>query len=534
MNIRLRYVVLFSILSLIFSCAQQVAPSGGIKDENPPKVLSSKPLNKTINFKAEKITIKFDEYVQIKDPSKIVISPLLKDKPTIEANGKLIEITFNKTLPEPNTTYTINFGNSIVDNNEGNPLENFSYVFATGDFLDSNYVKGQIKNAFNAKPEKDILVGLYKSNQFTDTTVFKFYANYFSKSKEDGSFIIENLPNDSFLLFAFKDQNSDNKYQKTELVAFENKPLKTEEIKPKKLLLFEPNNYKPNTIIDTLSKNIGKYQFVFYKNENCEIRPSSNKEHYSNWTKGPKNLDTLTLYFKQINDSSSEEFIYTNTDTSFKINIKTKNKARYQNFSLNIIGQSIPTDSIQIVSSVPIDTLTINNIDFKEDTIKLNPLYFKQINNQKWLLYHPLKEGKNYTIAIEDSSIQNIYNQYNKSINTLITPKNTKEFGTLNIIGNYNGKEQLIVQLVENNADEKVIKEYTIVKNTTIKLNYILPGQYLLKVIQDVNYNSRWDNGNYEKQIQPELVVYKNEPIIIKANWDIDQTIDFDKLINNL
>jgi hypothetical protein len=533
MSIISRYLIVISFLSLLFSCAQQVAPSGGKKDENPPKILSTKPLNKTTNFKSEKIIIRFDEYIQIKDPSKIVISPFLKDKPTIEANGKSIEITFNKTLPEPNTTYTINFGNSIVDNNEGNALENYSFVFATGEYLDSNIVKGLIKNAFTAKPENDIVIGLYKNFQFNDTTVYKNYPNYFSKSKDDGSFEIENLPNDSFYLFAFKDKNADLKYQKNELVAFEAKPLNTEQNRINKLLLFEPNAHKPNTLIDTLSRNRGKYQFVFYMNENCHIKPSINKSYYLNWAKGPKDIDTLNIFLKVINDSLPEEFTFTNMDTSFRFNIKTKNKAKNQYFNINIIGQSTPTDSILIVSTVPIDSITTNNLDFKEDTIKINPLYFRQLNNQKWLLFHPLKEGRNYTLAIQDSSIQNIYNQYNKLTSTILTSKNIKDYGTLNLISNYTGKEHLIIQLVENNADEKVIKEFTISQTTNKKLEYLMPGQYLLKVILDANSNSKWDNGNYENQLQPELVVYKNEPIIIKSNWDIDQTIDLDKLINN-
>jgi hypothetical protein len=158
------YLIFLSFLWA--SCAQQVVPTGGIKDDVPPKVLLYKPDNKTIRFNSDKIVIKFDEYISIKDPGQIIISPLLKNKPTIESNGKQISVAFLQSKPINNTTYTINFSNSIADVNEGNTLNNFSYVFSTGEYLDSNYVTGKIIQAENTKEEKDILIGLYHKANF--------------------------------------------------------------------------------------------------------------------------------------------------------------------------------------------------------------------------------------------------------------------------------------------------------------------------------------------------------------------------------
>ena len=183
----------FAFLVSIFltSCAIQVPPAGGDQDTSAPKVLESVPENSSTNFTGHEISIRFDEFIQLKDAqTQLVISPPLNQFPELKLRKKNLFIHFEDTL-EQNTTYSFNFGNSIVDNNEGNPIENCQFVFSTGDVIDSLEVTGSIHDAFDAKPEKDALVMLYK--QDIDSLPFIKRPYYFGKSDEEGDYLMRNI-----------------------------------------------------------------------------------------------------------------------------------------------------------------------------------------------------------------------------------------------------------------------------------------------------------------------------------------------------
>ena len=165
---KLQTLLYIVFVSFFFSCAQVVIPSGGNKDIVPPKVVKYIPDSASINFKSKSIAIFFDEFVYLKDlNNQLIISPPLEYQPDIKLKNKIITIDFDKNeILKLNTTYSISFGNAIQDIHENNPIENFKYVFSTGNFIDSLIVKGKIENAFDHKTEKDILVMLY--NAFKD------------------------------------------------------------------------------------------------------------------------------------------------------------------------------------------------------------------------------------------------------------------------------------------------------------------------------------------------------------------------------
>lgn len=531
---RLTQIVGLFFLLFIFSCAQQVAPSGGKKDENPPKVIGCKPSNKSTKFEADKISIYFDEFIQIKDPSQIVISPFLKDKPQIEAIGKNIEIVFMRSRPEKNTTYTINFGNSIIDVNEGNVLTNFSYVFASGDLLDSNKIGGFIYNAFNNKPEKDIVVSLYKKTGFTDSTLQKKYPNYFAKSKEDGSYSIENLPQDTFYMFGFKDANTDNKYQKNELISFANYPVLTDiENIPRKLYLIEPELYLENTVLDSIHKQRGKFLFPIYKPKNIHIKPLGISDYYSEFITGKNAIDTIVIYIPQYSDTAVQIFSIQTTDTSYNAYVKPRIKSKFPDYTIQIKLPNKIGDSIYFISSIPTDSLPISKFTFKEDTIQITPAYYKKLSAFKTVVYYPFLEAKNYSISIKDSMFKNIFERYNKSVFSTFSVKGVKEFGNITINPTYSGSADLIIQLVETSADEKVQAEINGKIPQIINWNYLLPGTYKIKIIEDLNHNGIWDSGNFNKREQAERVFYVKQEIIVKAYWDIEQRIDLNNIINN-
>jgi hypothetical protein len=221
---KLKKSIIYTVIAVVFflggACAKMGSMSGGIKDVDPPVLLSSKPANYSVNFKSQKIELVFDEFIQLKNVNQeLIISPPLPKKPDVRLKEKSIIIDLKNDLRE-NTTYTLNFGKAIADNNEGNPLTNFEFVFSTGSYLDSLSVKGHIVNAFNLQPSKDpFIVGLY--DQTEDSVPIKTIPVYVGKTDEKGRFRINNLKADTFKVFALKDLNYNLRFDlPTEEIAF--------------------------------------------------------------------------------------------------------------------------------------------------------------------------------------------------------------------------------------------------------------------------------------------------------------------------
>ncbi|MFO7827113.1 MAG: Ig-like domain-containing protein [Bacteroidales bacterium] len=212
MKLKNKYAGLFliAILFLISSCAKIVAPTGGPKDEEPPTIISSNPQNYSVNFSDDQIKIEFDEFIQLKDLNQnLIVSPPLEETPEVTVKGKTLNIEFLSELKD-STTYNIYFGSSVQDYNEGNPIENFQYVFSTGAYIDSLSIEGKVLNAFNLIPEEDVFVMLY--SDFSDSVPMKKIPEYISKTDEEGFFRINNIRNEKFKLFSLRDANKNYLY----------------------------------------------------------------------------------------------------------------------------------------------------------------------------------------------------------------------------------------------------------------------------------------------------------------------------------
>jgi uncharacterized protein (DUF2141 family) len=209
---------------LLVSCGQQVAPTGGVKDTLPPKLVLAVPEMNAKNFKSDRILLYFDEYVTLESPfEKITYSPIPKLNPSPTSKLRTITIKIKDTL-EPNTTYSIDFGESIKDINEGNILKNFNYAFSTGEYIDSAFLTGQVFIAETGLTDSTLVAVL--QNNLDDSAVAKVKPRYFARLNGDGSFLFRNLKPGTYNLFAIKDQNGDRKYdQPSELIAFMNKTI---------------------------------------------------------------------------------------------------------------------------------------------------------------------------------------------------------------------------------------------------------------------------------------------------------------------
>lgn len=214
------------IVSLIYiiaisnaGCAQIGMPTGGPKDSIAPRLLSASPKLKSTNVTGNKITLTFNEYVEIKEAqTNVLISPFPKKSPTIDFKLKTVTVKLKDTLL-PNTTYSINFGNAIVDNNEGNPLKDFTYVFSTGNIIDSFTLEGKVVMAETGKADSTLIAMLYRNAD--DSAVQKRKPDYVAKLSGDGSFSFVNLPAGNFNVYALKDGDGGKTYNsKKEIFAF--------------------------------------------------------------------------------------------------------------------------------------------------------------------------------------------------------------------------------------------------------------------------------------------------------------------------
>ena len=224
-------------LSLISSCARMGQPDGGWYDDTPPRVIAATPTDKAINVKAQKINIWFNEYIKIQDAqNKVIVSPPQLEQPEIKDAGRRIVVELKDSL-KPNTTYTIDFGDAITDNNESNPMGNYTYSFSTGDRIDTMEVSGYVLNAENLEPIKGIQVGLY--DDISDTIFRQKPMIRISRTDSRGHFTIKGVAPGTYRAYALMDADGDFVYnQKSEQLAFSHQT-------------FEPS-WKPDTRQDTI------------------------------------------------------------------------------------------------------------------------------------------------------------------------------------------------------------------------------------------------------------------------------------------
>ena len=232
----MRYYWLIISLFLV-SCANMGSPDGGWYDDTPPRVVRCTPPDQSIGVKAKKVTIYFNEYIKLSDAqSKVIVSPPQLEMPEIKEGGKRIIVELKDTLKD-NTTYTIDFGDAISDNNEGNPMGNYTYSFSTGDHIDTLEVSGYVLDASNLEPIKGIMVGLHRD--LTDSVFCKEPMIRISRTDSRGHFTVKGVAPGTYRAFALQDADGDYVYnQKSEMLAFSDDT-------------FEPS-WKPDTRQDTI------------------------------------------------------------------------------------------------------------------------------------------------------------------------------------------------------------------------------------------------------------------------------------------
>lgn len=533
MNKTLSNFILIVFLSLvILNCANRGTPQGGPKDETPPEIIKSIPENYSINFKENEITIYFDEFIKIKDLRKqLIISPPMETQPDITPLGsanKYITIKINDTL-QPNTTYAFNFGNSITDNNEGNPYPYYRYVFSTGDYIDSLSVSGSITDAFKKETETFVSVALYEvDSTFTDSIVYKETPKYITNTLDSlTTFSIENVKEGKYMLMALKDNNGDNKFQqKTDQIAFYESFIDVPTDSIYALRLFsEDLDYKAVKPRLISGEKIAFGYEGDYKNMKITMQSEVPDEFTHRVTKDEE-TDTLYYWYKPRLEVDSLNFKVTNLNFEKDFTARISKQERDSLTIKTLPNGTIEYDeSFKISGTTPFvafDTSKITLVD-KDTTLVDFTSTFDTINNT-YALNFKKTEDNSYRMEILPGAFTDFFDEVNDTLTYSLRTKKESDYGFARFTL-VNAKYPLIIQLTDNNGEVK-FEKYSTEPEIVDFLN-LSPGKYFVKVIHDANGNKKYDPGNYLKKIQPERVIHFELSDDLRANWGLIETLNF-------
>lgn len=524
------FKVLFSFLAIVLltsNCARKGRPNGGLKDSIAPLMVLANPPYKSINFNSKKIKISFNEFVKLNNINQqLVISPPLKFIPTISPQGaasKSITIKITDTLKE-NTTYTFNFGNSIQDNNEGNELSSFKYVFSTGNYIDSLKTKGKVLDAFENKFDKNISVLLYKiDSSFNDSIVYKQKPNYVSSTLDSTLFDFTNIQKGKYLLVALKDESKNYLFNpKEDKIGFYNRPIElpNDSLLNAPLFLFKEIN--PFKFIRPKQISKGKILFGFEgEKEGIKIELLS---------KVNQNFNSI-LKFENLKDTLN--YWHTNTALDSLV-FKLSNKKYIDTVTVFLRKKTI--DSLKVNSNLSrtLDlrdtiTLTTNNPIIKIDTSKISfidkdslKVPYKSVlnkkNNEIKFLFVK-KHLDNYNFKLYPKALIDIFETENDTLNYNFRTKEPEDYGSISL--NLSKKEgsQVIIELLSE-QNQKLI-ERVVTSNNKVNFDLLPAGKYIVRAIIDSNKNAQWDTGNYLNKITPEKVIYYPATFTIRSNWHI-------------
>ena len=532
----MRNLIYFLISILIINgCAKRGSPTGGPKDSIPPILVNANPKLNSTNFNEEEIRLTFDEWIKLdKVQDQLIISPPIDNssyeiKPLTGVTKKVF-IRFIDSL-NSETTYTINFGNSIKDNNENNTLTFFNYTFSTGETLDSLYVKGLISDAFDREPSNYVSLQLYRIDSIhEDSIVFKNKPTYISNTLDSASYKFQNVKEGKYLIIALKDLN--NNY------------------------LFDPF-FEKIGFIDSLI-TLPKDSIIDFKLFKEETELVWDRPHFINSEKigfgyyGKLDIDKIELNSK-IPDSVSYTFLKEKETDTLNLWL-SRNSFDSLNFNL-IEKDTIKLTTVKfdrkrdtLIDSLRISSKTANILHLKE-SFKLSyniPIYkivdslinirnidsllisFKtRINKDEEELdiIFEVSPSDEYNINLYPNAIVDIRGNVNDTLNYKVITQTLEDYGNIYLDVVRNNDSKFILHLIDNNGD--IIREYiNISQNSTYSFDLIRPGKYSFRLIEDLNENSKWDTGDYLKKIQPEPVYYYKDEIEVRANWDLNETFN--------
>lgn len=529
-----RNLALLFVLCALFAlshCGRRGSPGGGPVDKTAPELIKAEPPNYTTGFDADRIRLYFDEYIRLEDvQNQLIISPPLKNKPEITPMGgarKYVEIRLNDTLLE-NTTYTFNFGQSVVDNNEGNPNNFLTYVFSTGDYIDSLSLTGAVADAYNLKPDAYISVMLHEvDTAFTDSTIYKKLPYYLTNTLDSAvTFSLNNLKPGSYHLIALRDIGKNNFFdQGVDKIGYVSDTITLPTESSYVLRLFkEVPDYG---VLPPSFSASNKIVFGYYGDTPPVVSLLSRLPDSVKTRLTPEpGKDSLNLWITPF-DADSLVFALSHPEIETEIDTFTVKPITAERDSLRLTwspGQSLNfTDTVFLSGTLPIveiDTSKFKMMQQDSVSVPFIPVLDTLLNRVR--LEFAKESDQAYRVDVLPGAVTDFFGDTNDTLRTRLTTGNPTDFGILRL--NLQGQVAFPMAVELINAQEETMRRQYLEQNVEVVFPSLLPGNYRVRLIFDKNKNGRWDTGSYLDKIQPERIIYYPGAIEIRANWEKVET----------
>ena len=573
----------------MYSCANIGNPSGGPIDKTPPIFMRSNPTPNAVNVKDRKIEIFFDEIVTLKDPStKIIVSPAQTEMPRMSALGRKVTVELVDSLL-PNTTYTIDFSNSIQDNNEGNAIDNFAFAFSTGSVIDSMRVSGYVLDSRTLEPMQSVVVGL--QSNLADSAFHKEKLQRVALTNDRGQFTIRNVSPGSYHIFALKDLDRDYKFgNPTEDIAFLDSII-VPSIGSREAADTVYNDlneidtimratrpaYFPNDILLSMFNEDRKSQYLANNLRVDSTRISltfaaasdtlpslsivGRNDVPDQWytLEHSQTNDTLTYWIRPPHLVSADTLMvattYLRTDTASNLSWGTDTlKFTFQRQKAKKKKKNEETDSLEQIRFMELHPLANGTQEVYAPLLLQTGTPIERYSREAFHLQRKLQNDTTFypaeikSIALRDSTLSRRDLMlkvdwepgaaYTLAVDSLaMTDIYGLQTKPLKVDFNVRKMEEygnivFNIPAVRDSAivelldgTDKVVL-HTPVKNHRAELLNLQPGKYYARLFIDRNGNGKYDTGNYDMHLQPEETVYYPGAINLKKNWDVEQTWD--------
>ncbi|MEE0625992.1 MAG: Ig-like domain-containing protein [Muribaculaceae bacterium] len=585
----LYYIFIIIAAAVMYSCANIGNPSGGPIDKTPPIFMRSNPTPNAVNVKDRKIEIFFDEIVTLKDPStKIIVSPAQTEMPRMSALGRKVTVELVDSLL-PNTTYTIDFSNSIQDNNEGNAIDNFAFAFSTGSVIDSMRVSGYVLDSRTLEPMQSVVVGL--QSNLADSAFHKEKLQRVALTNDRGQFTIRNVSPGSYHIFALKDLDRDYKFgNPTEDIAFLDSII-VPSIGSREAADTVYNDlneidtimratrpaYFPNDILLSMFNEDRKSQYLANNLRVDSTRISltfaaasdtlpslsivGRNDVPDQWytLERSQTNDTLTYWIRPPHLVSADTLIvattYLRTDTASNLSWGTDTlKFTFQRQKAKKKKKNEETDSLEQIRFMELHPLANGTQEVYAPLLLQTGTPIERYSREAFHLQRKLQNDTIFypaeikSIALRDSTLNRRDLMlkvdwepgaaYTLAVDSLaMTDIYGLQTKPLKVDFNVRKMEEygnivFNIPAVRDSAivelldgTEKIVLRAP-VKNHRAELLNLLPGKYYARLFIDRNGNGKYDTGNYDMHLQPEETVYYPGAINLKKNWDVEQTWD--------
>ncbi|MCL8535888.1 Ig-like domain-containing protein [Chryseobacterium gallinarum] len=539
-----RFLLLLVICFLVHSCARVGSPVGGPKDTLAPRFLSSNIDTTRVNVKRDirELRLDFDEYVTLKDINKnLIISPPIKNIKRILPSGianKFVLIQWTDTL-QANTTYNFNFGNSIVDNNESNPLRYFNFAFSTGEKLDDLYISGEVKDVLDIKSktgttDNKLVVGLYQAK---DTINYKQKPYYITKVDDDGYYEMNYLTPGKYKIIAFEDENGNSIYDPgKEKIGFKKEPIDVEKSISGLNLKVYPSK-KPLKYAEM--KEIAGGVLMTFEGNPSEVKVESLNDKLKDIkvTHTPKS-DSVRIWFDAVKNNvgqeSAEKLVFSHNigpkkDTVYSVSLFYKyNKKNTMTISSDNGGGSLaPKSDFKITSNYFIDKIDPASwrLTVKGDSLTTIPFTAKisETNPYQILVQSDFVSGKNYQLLVPSKTVSSFYEKTSAPHRFDFDVAKIDEFGSLAFKLQNAPVAKYWIQLLDSSG-KVIYQKYT--EGDSVKFDILKPEEYIVRILVDNNGNKYWDEADFVNETFAEDAYIFYKKVIVRGLWETNEEWD--------